>query len=462
MPLALQTAMLIDKENVMACRKCIWENLRLESIPCDDYRKGTCALKSLVNQSDLREEGLTHAHFGEFKLHSAFQPIYSLSHERVIGYEALIRGNRAGQSVTPWEIFSSTSGFEQTVQLDRLCRIIHIRNFQQHINDNAWLFLNINPKVVVGGRHFGSFFGELLESTGIPPQRIVVEILENAIKDEELLAETVAYYRNMGCLIALDDFGSGHSNFDRIMRIQPDIVKMDTQMIRQAGSNVVARRIMPNLVEMLHEAGCLVLMEGVETEEEALIALDSNVDFVQGFYFARPAEPMKLPSHRETFHRLNLGYKSQYENVRRQRELQLKGYKHQFAQAAAFYTSGIELEAACKQLLEMDSVQRCYVLDSNGKQLGESLYPVTRQVPLNTHFLPLADTRGANWNRKPYFRNAMVHPGKVKVTRPYLSLSGAELCVTLSICIEVDEELQVLCCDISYHDGEFEEGTGER
>jgi len=447
----------------MECKNCIWgEEHDSDVIPCDDFAQDKCALKNLVEVSALQDDELTNARYEAFRLHSAFQPIYSLSHERVIGYEALIRGTREGQGVSPWEIFSSVDGFEQTVHLDRLCRAVHIRNFQRHIRDNAWLFLNINPKVVVGGRHFGSFFGELLHSTGIPPQRIVVEILENAIQDEELLAETVSYYRNMGCLIALDDFGSGHSNFDRILRIQPDIVKMDTQMIRQAGSNLVARRIMPNLVAMLHEAGCLVLMEGVETEDEALIALDSNVDFVQGFYFARPAEPKKLPSHRETFRRINEGYKQQFDTVTRRRREGLKKYKHQFAQAAAFYASGIDLSMASRRLLEMESVQRCYVLDAEGKQLGESLYPVTRQVPLNTHFLPLADTRGANWNRKPYFRNAIVHPGKVKVTRPYLSISGVELCVTLSICIEVEEELQVLCCDISYHDGEFDEVKGER
>lgn len=448
--------MMMDNSLTVGCRTCIWGKEPLRYAPCEDFSRGNCALKNLVDSAKISEEELTTAHLDSLKLHSALQPIYSLSHERVIGYEALIRGTREGLPVTPWEILSSTDNLEQTVYLDRLCRTIHIRNFQRHIRDNAWLFLNINPKVVVGGSQFGSFFSHLLHSTGIPPQRIVVEILENAIMDEDLLAETVAYYRTMGCLIAIDDFGSGHSNFDRIMRIQPDIVKMDTTMLRQAGNNVVARRIMPNLVAMLHEAGCLVLMEGVETEEEALLALDTNVDFVQGFYFARPAEPKKLKPKEALFTRLNQGYQQNYEDSRRKRQEQLTSYKRKFAQAAAFYTSGIELHAAFGQLLEMESVQRCYVLDDQGKQLGESHYPMTRQVPINTHFLPLADTRGANWNRKPYFRNAIVHPGKVKVTRPYLSLSGVELCITLSICVELNETMQVLCCDISYHDGEFD------
>lgn len=434
------------------CRACVWDRSQHSNIHCTGDEGDQCALKSLIHLSELRDEGLTTARVGDLTLFSAFQPIYSLSHERVVGYEALIRGVRDGEPVPPWEIITANDDFAQLVYLDRLCRAIHIRNFQRHLRHNAWLFLNINPRVAVDGKQFGSFFGKLLDSTGIAPQRVVVEILEHAIIDEAQLARTVAYYRSMGCLIALDDFGSGHSNFDRIMRIQPDIVKMDTAMIRQAGSNVVARRIMPNLVAMLHEAGCLVLVEGVETEDEALITLDANVDFVQGFYFARPSAPMSLPSHKETFQQLDQSYKRQYEVVRYQRRQEMRQYKQRFAEAAAAYNHGVPLDTACKQLLEMESVQRCYLLDSDGKQLGDNLYPITRQVPINTQFLPLADTRGANWNRKPYFRDAIGHPGKVRISRPYLSTASVELSATLSICIDNKDELQVLCCDLSYHD----------
>lgn len=436
------------------CRTCLWEPPQQGGIACQEDEQGCCALKNVICDAALEEGTYTTARFRDFNLSSAFQPIYSLSHERIVGYEALIRGVRNEEPVSPWTILSSSEDFREMVHLDRLCRTIHLRNFQRHLRRNAWLFLNINPKVAVSGRQFGSFFGKLLDSTGIAPQRIVVEILEHAILDEDLLAQTVAYYRSMGCLIALDDFGSGHSNFDRILRIQPDIVKMDTSMIRQAGSNVVARRIMPNLVAMLHEAGCLVLVEGVETEDEALIALDANVDFVQGFYFARPGPPNDLEPHQQTFHSLDQRYKRLYDDVRYRRRQAMRQYKLLFAQAAAAYRSGSRLHKACKQLLEMDSVQRCYLLDANGKQLGDNIYPITRQVPINAHFLPLADTRGANWNRKPYFRDALGHPGKVRVSRPYLSTSSVELSITLSICLDVGQEHQVLCCDLSYHDGE--------
>jgi EAL domain-containing protein (putative c-di-GMP-specific phosphodiesterase class I) len=437
----------------MDCQQCIWGEQAPEIPPCEPAATERCALKRLVDGAAIEQGQMTTARFGDYTLTSAFQPIYSLSHERVIAYEALVRGIQGNETISPWEIISSANNFEDTVRLDRLCRTIHLHNFKRHFHDDAWLFININPQVVVSGRQFGTFFGELLASTGIPPQRIVVEILEHAIQDEQLLAEAVHYYRNMGCLIALDDFGSGHSNFERILRLRPDIVKLDTGMIRQAGDNVIARRIMPNLIAMLHEAGCLVLMEGVETREEALIALDCNVDFVQGFYFARPGTPSRLETRQNRhFHLLNRLYKEQFDQVTRQREQDLAHYKQHFAQAVAFYTAGIDLNIACQQLLSLPRVQRCYVLDHMGSQLGDNLYPPNRQASHDNRFQPLADTRGANWNRKPYFRNAIIHPGKVKVTRPYLSISGVEMCITLSISIEVEGELRVICCDLSYQD----------
>jgi len=445
--------MLMKNSNPADCQLCIWSAGDKQNFYCSAEEQGSCALKGLIKRGDVRHGQLTTARFNGYVLTTALQPIYSLSHERPIAYEALLRGKDGDKAISPMEIFSSTTSFEQTVQLDRLCRAIHLHNYQRHISEDTWLFLNIDPQVVIGGRKYGSFFQELLDSTGIAPERIVIEILEHAIDDELLLAETVHYYREIGCLIALDDFGSGHSNFDRILRLQPDIVKLDSHMIRQAGNNLIARRIMPNLIAMLHEAGCLVLMEGVETEEEALIALESNVDFVQGFYFAAPEKPHRMQSDRHAlFNHLNDLFKQRFEQLSCQREQELLLYKQRFAQSAAFYTNGIELDIACKQLLAMPRVQRCYVLDEQGSQFGDNLYPSDINVLQCKRFSPLADTQGANWNRKPYFRNAIADPGRVKITRPYLSVIGVEMCVTLSICIEVDEELRILCCDLQYHD----------
>src|SRR5262245_63098821 len=100
------------------------------------------------------------------------------------------------------------------------------------------------------------------------------------------------YYRELGCVIVLDDFGAGHSNFDRIWRLHPDVVKIDREMTRRVTVEPLARRMFNGIVSVLHEAGALVCVEGIETEDEALVATDANADLLQGRFFASPVHEL--------------------------------------------------------------------------------------------------------------------------------------------------------------------------
>ncbi|NIF45781.1 EAL domain-containing protein, partial [Burkholderia sp. Tr-862] len=69
-------------------------------------------------------------------------------------------------------------------------------------------------------------------------------------------------------------------------------------------------------------------------------------------------------------------------------------------------------------------------------------------------FSPLSDAQGANWLRRPYFRTAIAEPGRVQVTRPYLSINEAQPCVTLSVAVRIGDAQHVLCGDIDWVDEE--------
>ncbi len=240
------------------------------------------AINNLVSEGG---EGNVTGLFRDFTVGSAFQPIFSLSHQHPVGYEALCRAKDVnGVPVSPLALFGQVKDESDNVLLDRLCRTVHVQNFTR-FSDKSWIFLNVNPLVTVRGKNYGSFFKEMLEHHNILPSQVVVEILEQGIKDESILSTALEYYKNLGCLIAIDDFGASHSNFDRIWNIQPDIVKFDRSIIVQAENNPVVRKALPSMVGLIQELGCIALMEGIETEQQALIAIDSNVDMVQGYYF---------------------------------------------------------------------------------------------------------------------------------------------------------------------------------
>lgn len=229
-------------------------------------------------------------HFSSAILHSAFQPIVSLSQCRCVGHEALVRARRDdGQALTPPELYGQVRDEAELVHLDRLCRALHICNFVGSGEREGLIFLNVHPVVSIRGRHYGNFFGEFLAQIGLPPERVVIEILEGSVLDDQQLADSIAFYRDRGCLVAIDDFGVGHSNFGRIWQIKPDIVKLDRSTLIFARKDSAVHRLLPGLVKLLHEAGCTVLMEGIEDEFEAMLALECGADLAQGYYFGQPA-----------------------------------------------------------------------------------------------------------------------------------------------------------------------------
>lgn len=412
----------------------------------------TGSLESLLEYC-FQKDGHWHAEYHDLILTSAFQPVFGVAHQRTVGYEALIRARTPdGLPIPPPELFELPRTLAERVELDRLCRLLHVANFTTLKEPYpSWMLVNVDPQVVTNGPGFGSFFGELLSFFDLAPARIVVEILESHIPDEEGLASTVAYYREAGCLVAIDDFGAGHSNLDRIVRLQPDLVKLDRALVRQASQNPVAGRMFPGLVSMLHEAGCLVVAEGVEQPPEAQLAFDSNIDFIQGFRFARPGAFPHQRGAKELAEDVESSRHQRGERARQTHQA-LAPFLYQFQQAATSRRAGVELEVAAFRLLNMERVVRCYELDAHGRQFGPNILPARETAAGDPRFEPLNETKGAVWHQSTYYHAAISTPDRLQISRPYLSLTGAHLCVTLSMAIEIDGETLVVCCDIDWSD----------
>lgn len=383
-------------------------------------------------------------------LKTALQPIYSISHKRVVGYEALVRPfDNDNAAVLPIHLFQLPTSSAENLLLDRLCRYLHIRNYTRFHDQLNWLFLNVSPQVVTSGTHADSFFGQLLKKTGLPPHRIVIEIVEQSTDDADKLRETVAYYKKLGCLTAIDDFGAGHSNFERIWNLSPDIVKLDRKMLTRATEDDKARHILNGIVSLLHQSGCLVLLEGVETREQALMAIDAGVDFVQGFYFRRPSILLEEISTRAGDLDVLLNeYKSQSLVTRDPTHQLIRYFSEDFREAVSKLNKGVEMQQACLRLLEHPAVSRCYLVDDKGVQIEDTLVSEAMAGSLDPRFRPLESTTSADWYRQQYLRQAIAQPEFLQVTTPYLCITGAYMCVTLSLGYYYQGELRVLCCDL--------------
>ena len=400
--------------------------------------------------------GETSARFRDFALDSHFQPIFSIAHGRSVGVEALLRARDAGGvNVPPLQVLALPRHFGDKLLLDRLLEAMHLANFCNLGLDRHWMFLNVQPEIFVEGPRQGSFLQELLAASATPPGTLVLEVLEQAVADEHALRDAVAFYRAAGCLIAVDDFGAGYSNFDRIWRLRPDIVKLDRAMTTQATSDARARRMIPAIVALLHEAGSLVVMEGIETEAEAMLAMDSDVDFIQGYYFARPSarpETSGRTAATNQLDRLWTAYRQGTQPETDRHRDAMDGYREAVRRAAIQLQGGVDAVTACSGFLGLPQAIRCFVLDDGGVQHGPTLDAEGVSDTRDPRFAPLADAGGANWSRRFYFRRALQRPGTVQLSRPYLSMTDASQRVTLSISVDTLDGTRVLCADVAWVD----------
>jgi len=401
-----------------------------------------------------RARGAVTSDFAGYRLASHFQPIYSLTHHRAVGHEALLRATAlaSGAAVPPMALFARFDADDAQLALDRAAILQHLAAYAGQVCDE-WLFLNVHP------RSLASLVGpdvreiaDALAAHGLRPSQVVIEVLESTLPDDADFDRRIDELRELGCLVSLDDFGAGHSNFDRVFRLRPEIVKLDRSVVVRAETDAHARRIASQMVSLLHECGCLVLMEGIENDEGAYTALRCDVDFVQGYHFGRPAPGLASGAGLHSLGAAWDRFDRQSASDDRQWQEQMAPYKQGIELASVLLAGGASLDEACRRFLSQPGADMCYLLDKQGRQVVGNAFREGlshHQLESVERFSPLHDTREARWSRRPYFRGAEAAPNIAQVTRPYMTLQGSRMCVTVSIQFDMRGRQLILCGDAS-------------
>lgn len=402
-----------------------------------------------------REDGQWTIALDGLVLKSVFQPVYSLSHGRPVGHEALVRAfDASGASVEPQQALRGDGSFSDLLRGDRAARTIHALNFAELVGPEPhWLFFNMQSEVFVALKQLPSdgFQRALQKRCGLRGDQVVLEVLEQQVPADADFDGAVHAVRASGGLIAIDDFGAGHSNFDRVWRLSPEIVKLDRALVRRAAIEPQARRVVAHMVSLLHQCGALVLVEGIETQDEAFVALEANADLVQGDLFGRPrpalvgkadAPPALLTLWEQ--------YEARRADEQRRYHAHIRPYINAIGYASALLADGKPLDAAVETFLQLPQAEVCYLLGADAMQIGDNVWAPRQLLVEPPAFAPMRDTHDAHWARRPYYRRAMESVGRVQVTRPYRTLHGAHLCVTVSIALRTPEGLRVVCGDLSW------------
>jgi len=221
-----------------------------------------------------------------------FQPVMDVAQRRCVGAEALARWQHATLGWIPPAKFVAAA--EDSGLIHPLGEWI-LRSACQTMS--AWLaaglpvdFLSVN----VSGRqiakpHFIGMVQHILEETGCPPQRIMLELTESYLMHES--AASIAKLnrlRDLGFGIAIDDFGTGYSSLTYLKRLPVTKLKLDQSFVRDLPSDVNDAAIARAVLRLGETLGLEVVAEGVETEPQHVFILSEGCSFSQGFLYGRP------------------------------------------------------------------------------------------------------------------------------------------------------------------------------
>lgn len=260
----------------------------------EDYlgrlRQATGATSSVWIDSEGRAQG----RYFNCTLTSAFQPIRQLGTDHIAGFEAFARSySEQGSGLAIWKLLDHVANDDESVELDRLCRMLHAINFYRQMEtDKADLFLSVHDRLLtaVSGNH-GMAFRRILAGLGLPISHIILQLPPITPNQGWLLNYVANNYQLNGFRIAINAAHAGEA-LHLLTQVQPAAVKIDA---RELGDLAAVRQ----LLELGQTRDVQVIFKRVESQAvlNNLQDLAKDTDtriFVQGYYLDSPAPALNL------------------------------------------------------------------------------------------------------------------------------------------------------------------------
>lgn len=207
----------------------------------------------------------------------ALQPIVNLAQKAIFGYEALFRAwDTGGHLLGPREVFDHLS--PEAIRQLELQVYLQALQVQKQLFAGATLFLNI---------HLGAFSGQPEAYAAVlkGQERVVLELGEG---EACCVSELASWAHGMGLQIALDDFGVGYSNLDRILKLRPAFVKLDRSFVAGIPRDSLRHWLLYGVRDIVSAAGATLIAEGVQSGSNARWLRHASVPLAQGFYLGKP------------------------------------------------------------------------------------------------------------------------------------------------------------------------------
>ncbi len=223
-----------------------------------------------------------------------FQPIVSTTDGSIYAYEALMRP-QSTIVPTPYHVLKFARMSDRMADIERSTFINVLSYLDEHIGDlnGRPIFINSIPSVSLSDDVYSAIDKLLLRH----PEQVVVEMTEQTQADSAMLERYRERYNRLNIRTAIDDYGTGYSNVENLLKYTPNVVKIDRSLISGIEEDTKKRHFVREIIGFCHDNGILALAEGVETSDELRIVIMLGVDLIQGYYTARPCPELiyRLP-----------------------------------------------------------------------------------------------------------------------------------------------------------------------
>lgn len=217
---------------------------------------------------------------------AVFQPVVSLQTGQLVGYEALARfAHPSGRPPDVWFAQAHRCGLGPELEARALAKAL----LAARRPPGTFLALNVSPSALSAAPVRDVLPDDLSD--------VVLEITEQElITDVDTLTDSLSAVRQRGARIALDDAGAGYAGLQQVMRLQPDLIKLDRSLVRGLHADRARSALIEAFVSFAARTGAEICAEGIESVEELIALAQLGVNLGQGYLLARPAAPWTAPS----------------------------------------------------------------------------------------------------------------------------------------------------------------------
>jgi len=212
------------------------------------------------------------------ELETVFQPMIELESQHPVAFEALTRLPSEARSTREW--FADATELGVGLELE----LAAVRSALAHLDGIPYgtrLSINVSPAVAITD--------ELFDLIAPVAERLIIELTEHdPVDDYDALGVALSHLRTMGALVAIDDVGAGFATLRHILRLSPDILKLDLSLTHAVETDSGSRALTSALIDFAENNGIVITAEGIETEGELKTLRELGVDQGQGYFLGRP------------------------------------------------------------------------------------------------------------------------------------------------------------------------------